>query len=78
MSPWQKIVRAGKCGTGVTLTPSDVERLCGDDAICAVADHDDAADENAADARNRHDPESDMCGCSRCAARGDRGEFGRF
>lgn len=25
-----------------------------------------------------HDPTSDMCGCDRCAARADRGEFGRF
>lgn len=25
-----------------------------------------------------HDPTSDMCGCELCAARADRGEFGRY
>lgn len=40
-TPWQKIRRAGLAGTGCRLSPEGCSRLSVDDAIDAVAEHDD-------------------------------------
>ena len=41
LTPWQKIMRAGRRGTGARLTADDVKRLMSDEAIRTRAELDD-------------------------------------
>lgn len=43
LSVHQKIMRAWRRGTGIRLTPDDVEKLAFDDAISTAASNDDEA-----------------------------------
>jgi hypothetical protein len=40
LSPWERIVRAGKRGTGLTLSPDEAWALSVDDAIHSRAEQD--------------------------------------
>ncbi len=52
MTPWEKIIRAGRRGTGLRLTADEVEQLSSDGAIEQKAWNDEAEREEAAE-----------CGC---------------
>ena len=49
LTPYQKIARAAKRGTGCRLTAEDVRRLWMDDAIQTVAERDDYQDATGED-----------------------------
>lgn len=54
MTPYQRIVRAARRGTGVRLSAADAVALARDEAILAVARGDDERDQMAPDERD-HD-----------------------
>ncbi len=49
LTPWQKIMRAARRGTGLHLSPEEVGRLSMDDAIESVAENDDREDATGED-----------------------------
>lgn len=51
MTPWQRIMRAAKRGTGLRLSPDDALRLSRDDAIETRAALDDERDEEGGETR---------------------------